>query len=178
MKNNHRGFSLLEVTLVLLIMCIVGVAAIPSAHQIRRQELNQFTREMCLDLVTLRTKEKANSADRYVLELLPNTDGVTYYGYSLRKNGETPKTERNGKKDKMEIILYDVTEGIPVTAINGLTLKKDQLMPGVLSDTVIDVVPGPSIYDKKLIIEVKYDIFTAKIEFQYDTGHYQVDISK
>lgn len=177
MKDNHRGFSLLEVTLILLIMCMIGVAAIPSTHQIRRQELNQFTREMCLDLVTLRTKEKANSADRYALELLPNTDGITYYGYTLSKNGGIPDTERNGKKDKMEIILYDVTEGIPPTAINGLTLKKDQLMPGILSDVVIDATPGPSIYNEKLIIELKYDIYIAKIEFEYETGHYKMQIS-
>ena len=54
--KDERGFSLIEVALILVIMGIVGVAAIPSIVQARRQEVRQVAKEICLDL----TEQKMN----------------------------------------------------------------------------------------------------------------------
>lgn len=49
-SKDQRGFSLIEVALILLIMGIVGIAAIPSLAQARKQEVNELAKEICLDL--------------------------------------------------------------------------------------------------------------------------------
>ena len=85
MKKGSKGFSLLEVALVLLIMGIIGVAAIPSMQNIRRQEVNKLAKEICLDLVTQMTNQNTNRDETYVLDLVKKDASPTspYYGYVI-----------------------------------------------------------------------------------------------
>lgn len=57
-RSNQKGFSLIEVALILLIMGIIGVAAVPSIVQAKRQEVSEFAKELCLDLVNQKMNDR------------------------------------------------------------------------------------------------------------------------
>lgn len=167
-NRRNQGFSLLEVALILLLMGIVGVAAIPSMQSIRRQEVRKFASEMCLDLVTQRSKERVNPGEGYQL-VLSNSDGsgAPYYGYTLQRilpSGGTEEIKSNYCiSHSLEISIRDKDGNIPATAINKLIFKDNQLKADGSGD-VYSVLTIDLVNDK------------SKLEILYwnETGHYEI----
>lgn len=162
MRKNQRGFSLLELAVVICLMGIIGVAAVPTMKSVRRQEVNHITKSLCLDLVTQRTKQKANKDNHYRLKWHNASGGATppYCGYTITKDGESvPEVTCKGYT-KMVITPY-APDGI--TPLTGSELIFNQ-------DTMSD---GANNYET-LYLEVKQEDIIVKASFNYVTGHYEI----
>jgi len=83
-QKDQQGFNLIEVALILLIMGIVGVAAVPSIVQAKKQEVNQFAKEICLDLVD----QKMN--DRVCTNIYLGKESTSMGTASISYTGEEP----------------------------------------------------------------------------------------
>ncbi len=171
MKKRSKGFSLLEVALVLLIMGIIGVAAIPSMQNIRRQEVNKLAKEICLDLVTQITKQNTNRSETYVLNLVSkNALGTDpYYGYTISQvlsPTNLKLLDRRIEHNKnIEIVIKDTNGNIPVTPITELEFSNKK---------ITDVVGNE--YKTTLKISLKNDQSKLDILFYTGTGHYEITV--
>lgn len=159
MKKKQHGFSLLEVACLVAIMGIVGLAAIPSIHQVRKQETEQFIREICLDLSAQRINARAGSTPRYLLELTP-VSGI-HTGYEI--TGPDTDITRGGARG------FEVT----ITASDG-SVTGESVEQLVFQGGKIMSVDGSKKYTT-LIVEVKDDTITRKATFDADTGHYEIN---
>lgn len=193
MKKGEKGFSLLEVALILLIMGIVGIAAMPSLQNIRRQEVNKLAREICLDLVTQRTTQYTNPTATYILDLV-NKDSLgaePYYGYQITKSGDTnPQISNLTHNRNIEITIVDaaalntesVMAGTSFTDASKTipTISKEQLNGLIDAMSHLNQLkfgsgklegPTGSYYDA-LGIRVKNDSYQVFIVFNFITGNY------
>lgn len=173
-KKRSKGFSLLEVALVLLIMGIIGVAAIPSMQNIRRQEVNKLAKEICLDLVTQMTNQNTNRDETYVLDLVKKDASPTspYYGYvittcdsSLNPKPGIKSTERIQHNKNIEIVIKDTSGNIPATPITKLRF---------LDKKITDAAGNE--YKNTLQISLKNDQSKLEIVFYTTTGHYEISV--
>lgn len=161
MKNKSKGFSLLEVALILLIMGFIGVAAIPSMQNIRRQEVNKLVKEICLDLVTQRQNQHVNSDDIYQFKLVNNDANAIapFYGYQIFKDGVTEPVEQNINNNR----------NIEITVVDANALITPNIMLGVVDTptSFTDVSKAmPQVSDEQLNALIDGLPYIASLKFE------------
>ena len=95
-KKGQKGFSLLEVACILMLMGLVGLAAVPTISNVKRQEVSQFVTELGTDFLQIYQSISTNDEEQCVLQLTSESGGP-YTGYTLNdsKGLFLPK-ERSG----------------------------------------------------------------------------------
>ena len=163
-KHSQRGFSLLEVACILVLIGLVGLVAVPTMKQIRKQEVACFSKEMSIDLSSLKAELRRHSNDTYTLELIAN--GSQYEGYQITKNSEAkPMTVRNGTAG-FDIKIMDSSGSEPAAAIVKLDFAGGKIKAGADE------------YDHELKIQIASDDIKQSITFNVNTGYYEIsDIS-
>lgn len=68
MKQKMKGFTLVEMAIVLLLIAMLGMVAIPGMKMIYKQEAKKAAYNLCLDLVNLR-KQAIITGNTYTLEM-------------------------------------------------------------------------------------------------------------
>lgn len=169
MKDKSQGFSLLEVTLILLIMSLVAVAAVPSMKNIRKQEVNQFAKVLALDLVEQRGKQKVNAELKFHLEFLSDHGG-TFYGYQIKDvedelNPQIYKTQY-GETKNLKVTILDAEGNQPDVPIQTLCFNKDTLKSLEL--------PEQDYTQSLLKIQIEQDSCKVILEFDYLIGRYEL----
>lgn len=169
-KQNKRGFTLLEMALVLLLTGLLGAVVVPSIKNVRRQELRQIANELCLDLVQVRKMSKANAKAEYVLELQVDAQSGNTYGYTIKEvTGNTPPYEvlqhKNKNREIIQINIFNDSRGGLISG-NNLSFKAGEVYDGNLT-----FIPSKQ-YNSPLKIELEGHDMKAVIEFAFDTGHY------
>lgn len=169
MKRNNKGLSLLEVTVVLVLMAIIGVVVVPNMQMIQKQRVRKVASEICTDLMTQRTKAYVTSNTTYKLELVEDGTTGNFYGYNL-----TPATlEASGSSRKENLenlkninIEIQTTSGMlhAVTTTNSLTFKGREVL-----DAAGTTLSG-------IAITVTSDESVATLEIDPLTGHYEIDL--
>lgn len=169
MKKNNKGLSLLEVTVVLILMAIIGVVVVPNMQMIQKQRVRKVASEMCTDLMTYRTKAYSTSNASYTLALVEDVATGNFYGYTL-----TPATigaSGSGRKQNLENlksvnIEINTTSGAlhTATTTNSLTFKGREVM-----DHMGTTLSG-------ITIIVTSDASKAVLEMDPLTGHYRIDL--
>ena len=192
MREKSKGFTLLEATLILLIIGIIGVSAVPTLQSIRRQEVNKLVKELCLDLVTQRQNQHINSEDTYDL-LLVNEDNINttpFCGYIINKVGEIEPVEENIRNNKnIEITIVDATTITTPTGTSFTDASKsiptisnadlNAAIDGATSITGLKFNLGkmvdesdPLIVYSALMIRVRNGPSETFVVFNYITGNY------
>lgn len=85
-KKKQKGFSLLEVACILVIMGLMTMLAVPSISNVKRQEVSEFVSELSKDLALAYQSIKTNDTEQCTLTLTANSDGSKYIGYKLVDN--------------------------------------------------------------------------------------------
>lgn len=169
MKRNNKGLSLLEVTVILVLMAIIGVVVVPNMQMIQKQRARKVASEICTDLMTQRTKAYVTSNTAYKLELVQDGTTGKYYGYTLTPGTlEAGGSSRSKNVENLKSVNIEIqtTSGVmhAVSTTGSLTFNGRE----VLDDT------GTTLSGIK--ITVTADKSAAVLGFDPLTGHYEIDL--
>jgi Tfp pilus assembly protein FimT len=167
-KNNIKGFTVLEIMIVVLLIGIIGIAAVPSVGLIRKQEVQKIAKELCLDLSAQRIQAMTANASGRGLELL-DTRGA-YYSYQLTPALDTASGgTREKNKDNSTNIRISMQATYELGVVDNLEkIQFDNY--GYMMDT-----STPSKTINELSITITYDTAQSKITFNGVTGNYKID---
>ena len=165
-KNNIKGFTVLEIMIVVLLIGIIGIAAVPSVGLIRKQEVQKIAKELCLDLSAQRMQAMTANASGRGLELI-DTSGA-YYSYQLTPALDTASggTRATNKDNSTNIRISMKATGEVGVIENPVKIQFDNY--GDMLDT-----DGKTI--NELTITIAYDTAVSKITFNGITGNYKID---
>ena len=184
-KKDTRGFTVLEMMIVVILIGIIGTAAIPSIGLIRKHEVRKLAKEMCLDLTSQRMHAMRGNRLNYFLALHKDSESVHYYSYKLNPATDTVSSQIRGEnKDNLRKI-HITMKAIYIADVKGLedleNLSIEELEAAAREE--IEVVRfdnygyllsmDEEIY--KLVIKIDYDSVESKIVFNGVTGHYSIN---
>lgn len=159
MIRSKRGFTLVEMVVVLALLSIIGIAAIPSMEMVYRQEIRKSANALCLDLKTIRQQASLTGKN---YSLVVGADDRTY---TMTCDSDATQVLRSGNKENSKNIKYEIVGNDSITtktiSFTGKTMKNE-------AGTVID----------KYSIKVHYtgSVSYAEITFENLTGRYTIDI--
>lgn len=121
LKKKIRGFSLLETMMVIVLIGILGMAAMPSLKMVHKQRVYKLAKEMGRDLYIQRMQAAAGALETgsdsiaYGLRLIYNTESKAY-AYALlpaapTASGKTRTQNQDNSKDMM--IIMETIEASP-----------------------------------------------------------------
>jgi len=172
LKKSNRGFTILEVAVIIIIMGLIGVIAVPSVGLIRKQEVKKLAKEMCLDLTTQRIKAMSMGSDYFCLVELTDSAILGHnYDYKLSFKNETTGIIKELVKNKdnsknIEITMKTFDEAGNVINPNISNIQFDNYGYMMEMDTTNDIY--------RLTAVIKYDTADAKIDFYGITGNYTI----
>ncbi len=179
-KQGTRGFTVLEMMIVVILMGIIGTAAIPSIGLIRRHEVRKLAKEMCLDLTAQRMRAmavgKADSTATYVLELVEALETGHYYSYKLTPSLDIASGQaRDENKDNSRNI-HIMMEALYMKELEG---EIDVIEPiyAIQFDNYGSMLNVNTLSSKEietLTIKITYDLEEARVVFNGVTGHYSI----
>lgn len=120
MKNNQKGFSLIEIIVVFAIMAIIGAGALVSFSLVTGQNVKSCAKK--IDTYLGQTRMNAMSRHNTVLYLMVEDDGVYAQMYKSQDNSNTMVAEERVKIAK---------EGTRV-----------RYRPSTAGATLVDLTPG------------------------------------
>lgn len=170
LKKDRRGFTILEVAVIIVLMGLIGVIAVPSVGLIHKQEVKKLAKEMCLDLTTQRIKAMSMGTNHFVELTGEDTSGYNYdYQLSFLKKDSTPLEivliDKKRDNSKNIHITMQTSRGEAEVIATPTKIQFDHY--GYMMDT------GTSEKDiYELTISIKYDNAEAIITFDGITGHY------
>lgn len=186
MKKNNKGFSLVELMVVLVLMSIICIAIMPNVRAVRRQEAKKAANELCLDLVTLRTTTRASTSD-YTLTLVQDPTTLMYNSYTITPELLTASgSERDGNKDNSQRVNIrmqkELVSGDPSTRMDigqvlyfeGSEMKTTSTMGAVLPEIIITITSGGTI---NLAGEIIGPDAMVEVRFNYITGYYSLNVT-
>ncbi len=157
MVRSNKGFTLVEMIVVLVLLSIIGVAVIPSMEMIYKQEIRKAANALCLDLKTLREQARL-TGKTYSLVV-----GVDDHTYTM--TGDGTQVLRSGNKENSKNIKYEIIGD------DGNTTKTIKFMGKIM----INEAKAP--IDKYTITVHYIGVAShAEITFENLTGRYTVDI--
>jgi Tfp pilus assembly protein FimT len=170
-KNNIKGFTVLEIMIVVLLIGIIGIAAVPSVGLIRKQEVQKIAKELCLDLSAQRMQAMTamtTSVSRKGLQLIGDETAGQYYSYQL-----TPAlaTASGGTRATNKDNSTNIQISMKATGESGVIESPEKVQfdnYGYLIDTADKKI-------NKLTITITYDTAESKITFNGVTGNYKID---
>ena len=164
MRNNSKGFTMIEMVIVLVLIALLGVALIPSMGMIYKQQVRQAADIICGDLTMMR-KETDVNGKTYSLSI--SSLGHTY---TIAPSLMT-KRDGNDKDGISPNITYSIIEQyneISSASTNVIYYNKGKLVGGAYSDEV-----------SQLSISIGYKGNTdvgAEIVYDGFTGGYSIGI--
>lgn len=165
-KNNIKGFTVLEIMIVVLLIGIIGIAAVPSVGLIRKQEVQKMAKELCLDLSAQRMQAMTANTPERGLELI-GASGA-YYSYQLTPALDTASGGiRSTNKDNST----NIRISMKATGEEGVIESPEKVQfdnYGYLIDTADKKI-------NKLTITITYDTAVSKITFNGVTGNYKIE---
>ncbi|MDF2613656.1 MAG: hypothetical protein K0S71_1442 [Clostridia bacterium] len=170
LKQNRRGFTIVEVAVIIILMGFIGIIAVPSVGLIRRQEVKKLAKEICLDLTAQRTKAMTMGRVQHSVELTDDAALGYYNGYKLSPAIHTAggtQRDKNEANSKNIRITMETTDGEADVIAVPTKIQFDGY--GYMMDTG---VPSKDIYELKIVIT--YDTAKADIFFDGITGHYKI----
>lgn len=164
-EKNSKGFTLIEMCVVMVLICLLGVALIPSMGLVYKQEVRKAADIMCADLTMMR-KETGANGKAYSLSM--NSGGN---GYSIAPGFTTSRTG-NAKDGISPNVTYSIVEnydGGTSASTNTIYYSGGKLVDG-LTSTANQV--------SQLSICIGYDGAAERAEIIYDgfTGGYSMAI--
>lgn len=152
-----KGFTLLELAIVLVLMGVIGVAIIPSMEWVYKQELHKAAQGICLDLLTLRQQAMA-TGNTYTLTMNSNQNTYEMVG---EEGVRAPLRSSNSPSAKA--ITYTREDQTPLTTIS---FQGDVLE---VNDIPLEVIN----------IKVEHSKSSKSIEIQwYRSGHYTISMKE
>lgn len=122
MGKMQKGFTLLELTIVLVIMAIIGYAVIPNTNIIYKQQIQKMANEIGMDLVTIRKQARATNKEyNFVIDSCK-------YKYSLVNDGdavEAIRTENAGDSSQLTLAISCNNTTANVISFDGKVMKVD-----------------------------------------------------
>ena len=101
-NNSAKGFTLIESTLVVIVIGMIAVIAVPKMLSMDRHVVNATARQMTADMRYARNLAVSNMAD-YVVRF--STDGSDYTKYEIFRVGDaTPVKSRDIPTDEVTCI--------------------------------------------------------------------------
>ncbi len=168
-KRRECGFTLIELAIVMVLICILGVALIPSMKMVYKQEIRKAADSLCGDLVIMH-KQAIVTSEPYTLTI------TNRYQYSI-----SPKLIQGAGDGKLNNDKDDISPNITYTIVKASSKNEDGTDYG--SETEICYQGGklidPTATTKQadyLIIKVEYDGTNEYAEIRYDglSGRYSV----
>ncbi len=169
-KKESKGFTLLEMTVVLVLICLLGVALVPSMKIVYRQEIRKAADILCADLMTIRKQAIATNVTYSLV-----VDSTEEYKYTISPGiiqSTVNKRTSNYNDSISPNIKYTITGKYEdgTTYISHFICYKD----GKLVDSPV----GTPSEVKELTIKVTYNGTPEYAEIIYDgfTGRYSITI--
>jgi Tfp pilus assembly protein FimT len=169
-KNNIKGFTVLEIMIVVLLIGIIGIAAVPSIGLIRKQAVQKMAKELCLDLSAQRMQAMTANRLDLGLELLDDRVSGEYCSYRLTPALDTASrgTREKNKDNSINIRISMQATYEPGVVDDLVKIQFDNY--GYMTDT-----STPSKTINELSITITYDTAQSKITFNGVTGNYKID---
>ncbi|WP_069998222.1 hypothetical protein [Cellulosilyticum sp. I15G10I2] len=176
-----KGFTVLEMMIIVILIGIIGIAVIPSVGMVRKQEVRKLAKEMCLDLTTQRmramTAGKMTGSSSYGFELVEDLESGHYYSYELTPSFDTASGQvRKVNKDNSNNI------HITMEALHIKTFAEEVPLREVIHTVYFDNYGSMLKIDEfstqeieELTIKLTYDLAETKIVFNGVTGYYSID---
>ena len=170
MKKTSKGFTLIEMTIVLVLICLFGVALIPSMKLIYRQEIRKAADILCADLMTIK-KQATSTQSIYTLTV----DGTNKYYYTISPsllNASITGKSDNSQDDispKIKYSIRGVYEDGSTYVSNAICYRRGKL---------VDLPTATASEVSELIIKVTYEGTNEYAEIVYDgfIGRYNITI--
>ena len=159
MMRSNKGFTLVEMIVVLVLLSIIGVAVIPSMEMVYKQEIRKAANALCLDLKTLREQARLTGKE-YSLVI-----GVDDHSYTMTCNSAATQGLRSSNNENSKKIRYEIVGS------DGSITKTIRFTGKIMENEARDDMD-------KYSIKVNYtgSVFYADIIFENLTGRYTVDI--
>ena len=171
MKKGQKGFSLLEVACILMLMGLVGLAAVPTISNVKRQEVSQFVTELGTDFLQIYQSINTNDEEQCTLQLTSGSSGK-YIGYTLNDSkGLFLQKERSGASS-FDVKVYKDAEHTPTALWSDSASTYYFTKQGIL-----DTVPTPGATGEQVIT---FEIASENVSqiwyivFYLETGHYEI----
>ena len=169
-KKTCKGFTLLEMTIVLILICLFGVALIPSMKIVYRQEIRKAADMICADLITIRKQAVATNVT-YTLTV----DNSEKYKYTISptiintSSGGRSNNNQDGISPNIEYTISGKYEDDSLYTSESIYYQQRKL---------VDDATATASELKELIIKVTYDGTNEYAEIIYDgfTGRYSITI--
>lgn len=156
MKKKHHGFTLLELTIVMVLMAIIGAAVIPSMKIIHRQQIQKAGNEIGMDLMTIRKQARATNK-KYMLSV-----DVSSHHYTLSSESEAVDAIHNKDSGNSEEINISISASGATTST--IVFQGDSMQPD--TGTEIDACTIKVSYkDMEEYGELVFDNVSGKYSF-------------
>lgn len=169
-KKTCKGFTLLEMTIVLVLISLLGVALIPSMKLVYRQEMRKAADILCADLMTIRKQATATN-NTYTL-VVDSTDTHQYTISPTLLNATNAGRASNHQDDISPNVEYTIRvkyEDDSEDVKDGVYYQNGRL---------VDTTGAAAREVKEAMIKVTYDGTSEYAEIIYDgfTGRYSITI--
>ena len=170
MKKESKGFTLLEMTVVLVLICLLGVALVPSMKMVYRQEIRKAADILCADLMTIRKQAIATNVT-YSLVVDPTEE----YKYTISP-GIIQSTVTKRINNYNDSISPNIKYTISGECEDGTTYSSTLIC--YMKGKLVEGFVGTPKEVKELTIIVTYDGTPEYAEIVYDgfTGRYSITI--
>ncbi len=165
-NKSSKGFSVTEVVVAIVIIGILGVAAVPSIQLVGRHEVKKFAKEMCLDITTQRLRAMTSSGANYSVDLVSSVPPGAYYTYTLSPAHISVSGVRQvnkGNSNGIRIIMQTSDSALGITTTSCVQFDKRGFM---MNDT--------GAYIEALKISINYKETNTQIDFDGVTGNYKI----
>ena len=174
-KKNTQGFTMLEIVIVIILMGIIGVAAVPSISMIHKQEVKKLAQEMCLDLTSQRMKAMTTGM-KHRIRLIEDTG--MYHDYELlflEDDTVSPEAlttqELKSHSKNIHVTMERLDKALNPTPVPVTQAQFDSY--GFLTARAESEANFTEGYALQIVIQ--YDQVKAKIQFNCTTGNYNIE---
>lgn len=171
MKENIKGFTMLELIIVLVLMAIITAGIAPNISLVGKSEAKKIAGELCTDLMTIRQKALLDGK-KYTIELASHiADTPPYYGYFSKNETDSIVIEDKSQNDtRLNLIMvesYDpsITEGTYGIELQYSSVDQRMIITDKKTSTTLS----------QLQIGIKYaDTLYYIVTFDPMTGYYKI----
>ena len=159
MMRTNKGFTLVEMIIVLALLSMIGVAIIPSMEMVYKQEIRKAANALCLDLKTLREQARL-TGKTYSLVV-----GVDEHTYTMSGDTTAAQALRSSNKDNSNHIKYEIMDS------SGNITNTISFTGKIMKNAV-----GASKDQYNIKVHYMGSVSYAEITFENLTGRYTIDI--